>query len=63
MPATTSASRRSCPSLFELCAPDVPNVKVAPLPSNSAKATVAIRGSVTENPAIYREPTVGIYLD
>jgi iron complex outermembrane recepter protein len=41
----------------------VPNVKVAPLPSNTAKATVAIRGSVTSNPAIYWEPTVGIYLD
>ena len=40
-----------------------PNVKVAPLPSNTAKATVAIRGSVTSNPAIYWEPTVGIYLD
>lgn len=41
----------------------VPNVKVAPLPSNTAKATVAIRGSVTANPGIYWEPTVGIYLD
>lgn len=40
-----------------------PNVKVAPLPSNTAKATIAIRGSVTSNPAIYWEPTVGIYLD
>ncbi|HBX71747.1 MAG TPA: hypothetical protein DEG86_02060, partial [Halieaceae bacterium] len=40
-----------------------PNVKVAPLPSNTAKATVAIRGSVTSNPGIYWEPTVGIYLD
>jgi len=40
-----------------------PNVKVAPLPTNTAKATVAIRGSVTINPAIYWEPTVGIYLD
>ncbi|HCD54206.1 MAG TPA: hypothetical protein DEQ90_02115, partial [Halieaceae bacterium] len=39
-----------------------PNVKVAPLPSNTAKATVAIRGSVTSNPGIYWEPTVGIYL-
>src|SRR5690625_7789039 len=40
-----------------------PNVKVAPLPTNTAKATVAIRGSVTINPASYWEPTVGIYRD
>ncbi len=40
-----------------------PNVKVAPLPSNTAKATIAIRGSVTSNPGIYWEPTVGIYMD
>ncbi len=40
-----------------------PNVNIAPLPSNTAKATISIRGSVTSNPAITWEPTVGIYLD
>lgn len=40
-----------------------PNVKISPMPSNTAKATIAIRGAVTSNPAITWEPTVGIYLD
>lgn len=40
-----------------------PNVKIAPMPSNTAKATISIRGAVTSNPAITWEPTVGIYLD
>lgn len=41
-----------------------PNVQVAPSPSNSnSKSTIAIRGSVTTNPAITWEPTVGVYLD
>lgn len=40
-----------------------PNVQIAPMPSNTAKATIAIRGAVTSNPAITWEPTVGIYLD
>lgn len=40
-----------------------PNVKITPLPSNTASATIAIRGSVTSNPAITWEPTVGMYLD
>jgi iron complex outermembrane receptor protein len=40
-----------------------PNVKITPLPSNTAAATIAIRGSVTSNPAITWEPTVGMYLD
>ncbi|MDY0005271.1 MAG: TonB-dependent receptor [Spongiibacteraceae bacterium] len=40
-----------------------PNVKIASLPSNTAKAAIAIRGSVTSNPAITWEPTVGMYLD
>ncbi len=41
----------------------VPNVKIAAMPTNTGKAAVAIRGSVTSNPAITWEPTVGIYLD
>ncbi|MBA6412885.1 TonB-dependent receptor [Parahaliea sp. F7430] len=41
----------------------VPNVKIATLPSNTLKATIAIRGSVTSNPSITWEPTVGMYLD
>ncbi len=41
----------------------VPNVKMTPSPSNSTATTIAIRGSVTINPAISWEPTVGIYMD
>lgn len=41
----------------------VPNVTIAAMPTNTGKAAVAIRGSVTSNPAITWEPTVGIYLD
>ena len=41
----------------------VPNVKIAAMPTNTGKAAVSIRGSVTSNPAITWEPTVGIYLD
>ncbi|MCW8193226.1 TonB-dependent receptor [Proteobacteria bacterium 005FR1] len=41
----------------------VPNVKITPSPGNSSAATIAIRGSVTTNPAIQWEPTVGIYMD
>ncbi|PLW82356.1 TonB-dependent receptor [Kineobactrum sediminis] len=41
----------------------VPNVKITRSPSNTSAATIAIRGSVTINPAVTWEPTVGIYLD
>ncbi len=41
----------------------VPNVKIAAMPTNTGKAAIAIRGSVTSNPAITWEPTVGIYVD
>ncbi|WP_116368527.1 TonB-dependent receptor [Parahaliea mediterranea] len=40
-----------------------PNVQIATLPSNTLKATISIRGSVTSNPSITWEPTVGMYLD
>lgn len=40
-----------------------PNVQINPSPGGSTGATVAIRGSVTINPAITWEPTVGLYLD
>jgi len=40
-----------------------PNVQIAETPAGSTGATIGIRGSVTFNPAIYWEPTVGIYLD
>lgn len=40
-----------------------PNVMISPAPTNTGKAVVAIRGSVTSNPAITWEPTVGLYLD
>jgi len=40
-----------------------PNVMVASMPSNTAKASIAIRGSITSNPAVTWEPTVGVYLD
>ena len=41
----------------------VPNVQINPSPSGSTGVTVAIRGSVTINPAVTWEPTVGLYLD
>ena len=40
-----------------------PNVKVERAPSDKTAAQIAIRGSVTINPAITWEPAVGIYLD
>lgn len=40
-----------------------PNVMISPAPTNTGKAIIAIRGSVTGNPAITWEPTVGFYLD
>jgi len=41
----------------------VPNVMFNASPSSTTGATVAIRGSVTTNPAITWEPTVGMYVD
>lgn len=41
----------------------VPNLQIAETPSNSTAATIAIRGSVTVNPAITWEPPVSLYLD
>lgn len=40
-----------------------PNVKIERAPSDKTAAQIAIRGSVTINPAITWEPAVGIYLD
>ena len=40
-----------------------PNVSVSHTPGNSTSAQIAIRGSVTINPALYWEPTVGMYVD
>ncbi|GAB3103698.1 TonB-dependent receptor [Aestuariicella hydrocarbonica] len=40
-----------------------PNVQIAKTPGNSTGATIGIRGSVTFNPAITWEPTVGMYMD
>lgn len=41
----------------------VPNVQVAESPGGSTGATIGVRGSVTVNPAITWEPTVGIYMN
>jgi iron complex outermembrane recepter protein len=41
----------------------VPNVQINSSPGGGTGATVAIRGSVTINPAVTWEPTVGMYLD
>lgn len=41
----------------------VPNVQIAESPAGSTGATISIRGSVTINPAVTWEPTVGIYMD
>lgn len=40
-----------------------PNVQIAETPGSNTGATIAIRGSVTINPAITWEPTVGVYVD
>jgi len=41
----------------------VPNLRLASSPGNANGATINIRGSVTINPALTMEPTVGLYLD
>ncbi|MBS0504394.1 MAG: TonB-dependent receptor plug domain-containing protein, partial [Proteobacteria bacterium] len=40
-----------------------PNLKIERAPSNKTISQIAIRGSVTINPAITWEPAVGLYLD
>ena len=40
-----------------------PNVKIERAPSNKTISQIAIRGSVTINPAVTWEPAVGLYLD
>jgi iron complex outermembrane receptor protein len=40
-----------------------PNVKIEQAPSSGTISQIAIRGSVTINPAITWEPAVGLYLD
>ena len=40
-----------------------PNLQVSQTPGNATAAQIAIRGSVTTNPALYWEPTVGMYVD
>ncbi|TXH59193.1 MAG: TonB-dependent receptor [Burkholderiaceae bacterium] len=40
-----------------------PNVQVSQTPGNSTAAQISIRGSVTTNPALFWEPTVGMYVD
>lgn len=40
-----------------------PNLQVSRSPGNSSTTQIAIRGSVTSNPALYWEPVVGLYVD
>ena len=40
-----------------------PNLQISPTPGNSTAAQIAIRGSVTANPALTWEPAVGMYVD
>jgi len=40
-----------------------PNLQIATTPGNSTAAQISIRGSVTTNPALFWEPTVGMYVD
>lgn len=40
-----------------------PNVKIERVPSNKMSSQISIRGSVTVNPSVTWEPTVGIYFD
>lgn len=41
----------------------VPNLRLTPVPGSQNSATIAIRGSVTYNPNLTLEPTVGMYMD
>src|SRR5690554_4475496 len=41
----------------------IPNVMAVPTPGGSTGATVSVRGSVSINPAVTWEPTVGMYVD
>ncbi len=41
----------------------IPNVEIAESPGGTTGATISIRGSVTINPAVTWEPTVGVYVD
>lgn len=40
-----------------------PNLQVSLTPGNSTAAQISLRGSVTTNPALFWEPTVGMYVD
>lgn len=40
-----------------------PNMQISETPAGSTGATIAIRGSVTINPAVTWEPTTGVYID
>ncbi len=40
-----------------------PNLKIEDTPGNTTAAQISIRGGVTINPALYWEPTVGIYMN
>ena len=40
-----------------------PNLQISNTPGNSTAVQIAIRGSVTTNPALFWEPTVGMYVD
>ncbi|MFM7067240.1 MAG: TonB-dependent receptor [Gammaproteobacteria bacterium] len=40
-----------------------PNLSVARTPGNSTAAQISIRGGVQNNPALFWDPTVGMYLD
>jgi iron complex outermembrane receptor protein len=40
-----------------------PNLQISNTPGNSTSVQIAIRGSVTTNPALFWEPTVGMYVD
>lgn len=40
-----------------------PNLQISPTPGNATAVQIAIRGSVTTNPALSWDPTVGMYVD
>lgn len=40
-----------------------PNLQVSSQPGNSTASQIAIRGSVTQNPALFFDTSVGVYLD
>ncbi len=53
---------RGVNNLLDLAA-IAPNLSISKTPGDSTASQISIRGSVTNNPGLYWEPTVGMYVD